>query len=80
MTLAFNLDGNFPDLVCALLQGAGLNAHTVPEEGVAGAADGDVLEACVAEGRVLITLDSTLLIFALTRQECTPGSGCCARQ
>jgi hypothetical protein len=48
MTLAFNLDGNFPDLVSALLQGAGLNAHTVPEEGVAGAADGDTLEACVA--------------------------------
>lgn len=40
-----------------LLRGAGYECHTVYDERLAGAADPDVLSACRAEARVLLTLD-----------------------
>jgi predicted nuclease of predicted toxin-antitoxin system len=53
----FKLDENLPDLVRESLNKLGYDAHTVAEEGLAGAQDASVLQACVAEDRVLITLD-----------------------
>lgn len=55
--MKFKLDENVPALVHATLVGSGHDAHTVAEEQLAGANDDAVLEASLAEGRVLITLD-----------------------
>jgi predicted nuclease of predicted toxin-antitoxin system len=55
--LKFKLDENLPDLVRQSLTALGLDAHTVAEEQLSGANDGKVLQACVAEDRILITLD-----------------------
>jgi predicted nuclease of predicted toxin-antitoxin system len=53
----FKLDENLPLLVRQTLLSLGFDVHTVADEGLAGAPDQDVLKACVAEERVLITLD-----------------------
>jgi predicted nuclease of predicted toxin-antitoxin system len=55
--LKFKLDENLPDLVRQSLTTLGVDAHTAAAEQSAGAPDTKVLEACVAEGRILITLD-----------------------
>jgi predicted nuclease of predicted toxin-antitoxin system len=55
--LKFKLDENLPDLVRQSLTALGFDAHTVAEEHLAGAPDDEVLQACVAEDRILITLD-----------------------
>jgi predicted nuclease of predicted toxin-antitoxin system len=55
--LKFKLDENLPDLVRQSLIALGFDAHTVAEEQLAGAPDDKVLQACVAEDRILITLD-----------------------
>jgi predicted nuclease of predicted toxin-antitoxin system len=55
--LKFKLDENLPDLVRQSLTALGFDAHTVAEEGLAGAPDDKVLRTCVAEDRVLIRLD-----------------------
>jgi predicted nuclease of predicted toxin-antitoxin system len=57
LKLKFKLDENIPELVRQSLLALGLDAHTVADEGLAGATDEKVIQACVAEGRVLITLD-----------------------
>lgn len=57
MNLKFKLDENIPELVRASLTALGLDTHGVHDEGLAGAADARLLQACIAEGRVLITLD-----------------------
>ena len=57
MNLKFKLDENLPDLVRQSLAALGHDAHTVAEEGLAGAQDEKVLQACKEEDRVLITLD-----------------------
>jgi len=53
----FKLDENLPELVREALHELGHDAHTVAEEGLSGARDEKVLGACVAEDRILITLD-----------------------
>jgi predicted nuclease of predicted toxin-antitoxin system len=53
----FKLDENLPELVSTTLAGLGHDAHTVAEEQLAGALDETVFQACVSEGRVLVTLD-----------------------
>ena len=55
--MKFKLDENLPELVRESPSELGHDAHTVAEEGLAGAKDETVLQACVAEDRVLITLD-----------------------
>ncbi len=55
--MKFKLDENVPELVRQSLDEAGHDAHTVADEGLAGATDQTVLQACVAEDRILITLD-----------------------
>jgi predicted nuclease of predicted toxin-antitoxin system len=53
----FKLDENLPELVSETLKALGHHAHTVADEQLAGAADEAVLQACVVESRILITLD-----------------------
>ncbi len=55
--MKFKLDENIPDIVRESLVALGHDCHTVAEEGLAGARDETVLNACVAEARILITLD-----------------------
>lgn len=55
--MKFKLDENLPGLVGESLKDLGHDAHTVADEGLSGAADESVLEACIAEDRILITLD-----------------------
>jgi predicted nuclease of predicted toxin-antitoxin system len=57
VNLKFKLDENIPELVRTSLVAQGLDTHGVHDEGLAGAADGQLLQACTAEGRILITLD-----------------------
>jgi predicted nuclease of predicted toxin-antitoxin system len=53
----FKLDENLPELVREALTDLGHDTHTVAQEGLAGAQDETVLRACIAEDRILITLD-----------------------
>lgn len=70
MALRFKLDENIPARALTALHAAGHDAHTAIVEGLAGAHDRAVLEACIAEDRLLVTLD---LDFADIR-EYPPGS------
>jgi predicted nuclease of predicted toxin-antitoxin system len=51
------LDENLPAEAVAMLTAAGWECSTVHQEGLAGAEDGQVVNACQAEQRVLFTLD-----------------------
>lgn len=53
----FKLDENLPVEIIADLRLAGHQAHTVQEEGLAGASDPIELEKARVESRVLLTLD-----------------------
>lgn len=55
--MKFKLDENLPDLVRGSLIALGHDAHTVVQEGRSGAQDEMVLQACIAEDRILIALD-----------------------
>ncbi len=55
--MKFKLDENLPEVVYGSLIALGHDAHTVAQEGLAGARDEAVLQACIAEDRILITLD-----------------------
>ena len=55
--MRFKLDENIGRRGANLLGSAGHDVSTVPEEKLSGAADCAVLEAAIAECRVLITLD-----------------------
>ena len=57
MVLRFKLDENIPVRAVAALRTGGHDVETVEMEGLAGAADGAILAACIAEERVLVTLD-----------------------
>ena len=53
----FKLDENLPERAHIALCELGHDSHTVWDEGLSGATDTAVLQACLAEDRVLITLD-----------------------
>jgi len=57
MAVRFKLDENLPRDADLLLRGAGHDVETVLEERLGGSADREILDACVTEGRILITLD-----------------------
>ncbi len=57
MSLSFKLDENLPDEALNVFSQAGHRAETALGERLGGSKDQKLLEACVAEGRVLITLD-----------------------
>jgi predicted nuclease of predicted toxin-antitoxin system len=70
MVLRFKLDENLPRRVEPALRGLGHNVETALSENLAGAIDPRLLAACIAEDRVLVTLD---LDFANIR-EYPPGT------
>ena len=51
------LDENLPVQLQALFTTSGHDADTVVDEGLGGAPDAEIASACLAEERVLITLD-----------------------
>lgn len=55
--LRIKLDENLPRRIETALRGLGHDVETAISEGLSGAPDPDVLSACVAEGRILVTLD-----------------------
>jgi predicted nuclease of predicted toxin-antitoxin system len=57
MPARFKLDENLPRDAQALLVAAGHDAHSVNDERLAGHPDSRILDVCVNEDRVLVTLD-----------------------
>lgn len=57
MTLRFKLDENLPRRVEPALLELGHEVHTALFENLSGAEDPTLLAACIAEDRVLVTLD-----------------------
>lgn len=55
--MRLKLDENLPASLGALLRARGHDADTVPDEGLTGRVDADVLGAATREGRVLFTQD-----------------------
>jgi predicted nuclease of predicted toxin-antitoxin system len=70
MPLRFKLDENLPRRVEPALRDRGHDVETALSESLAGAVDPRLLSACVAEDRILVTLD---LDFSDIR-EYPPGS------
>ncbi len=70
MVLRFKLDENLPQRAEQALRGLGHDVETALSEGLAGAEDPRLLSACIAEDRILVTLD---LDFSDIR-EYPPGS------
>jgi hypothetical protein len=76
----FKLDENLPERVRDALTAQGLDAHIVPQEGLSGARDDAVLQACIAEGRILVTLDLDFADICAYPPGSHPASGCFVRQ
>lgn len=55
--MKIKLDENLGNQSIELFREAGYEAATVSEQDLGGASDGELIEACRAEGRVLVTLD-----------------------
>ena len=53
----FKLDENLPGAAEGLLRSSGYDVHTALTERLGGALDAELLAACQAERRVLVTLD-----------------------
>lgn len=71
--MRFKIDEHLPVEIKELLTHHQHDAVTVPDEGMAGAADSDVARACQKEARAFVTLDLDFLIYALTRRRITKG-------
>jgi predicted nuclease of predicted toxin-antitoxin system len=56
----FKLDENLPISASDIVKSAGHDVDTVASEGLQGAADGDVVAAATAAGRILVSLDRGL--------------------
>ena len=57
MAARFKVDENLPREVQALLLNAGHDAQTVHDERLVGHSDAQILDVCLNEDRVLVTLD-----------------------
>jgi predicted nuclease of predicted toxin-antitoxin system len=57
MAARFKLDENLPRDAHTLLAHAGHDAHSVTDENLGGDPDPKVIEACLNEDRILVTLD-----------------------
>jgi predicted nuclease of predicted toxin-antitoxin system len=55
--MKFKIDENLPIELAEYLKSQGNDAHTVHDEGIAGAKDEAIGKKCKEEERVLITLD-----------------------
>lgn len=71
--MKFKLDENFGPTVHAIFQRRGLDYHTVVDEHLVGAEDRAILEAAVAEDRILVTLDRDFTNVLLYPPEATCG-------
>lgn len=71
--MKFKVDENLPELVRDALVALGHDAHTVADEHLAGAPDALVLQACMAEDRILITLDRDFSDIRVYRPGTYPG-------
>lgn len=58
--MKLKLDENLPADAVAAARRAGFDVDTVLDEGLAGAPDGDVVQAATREGRPVVTLDRGL--------------------
>jgi predicted nuclease of predicted toxin-antitoxin system len=67
------LDENMPLEAVAVLEDAGWECSTVFDEGLSGAADPRLSEACRVEGRVLFTLDLDFADIRAYPPETHPG-------
>jgi len=54
----FKVDENLPVEACLALRAAGHDAVSVIEQRMGGSPDSEVIAVCVAESRVLVTLDT----------------------
>lgn len=57
MTVRFKVDENLPRDAQALLLTAGHDAHSVNDESLGGSSDSRILDVCLREDRILVTLD-----------------------
>ena len=57
MALRFKCDENLPRALSEFLVDHGYDAMSVQQQGLSGTADRNLLEICVRESRVLVTLD-----------------------
>lgn len=56
--MKIKLDENLPQALAIYLNSCGVDAHTVAQEGLIGAADANLLDAACSEQRVLFTFDT----------------------
>lgn len=86
------VDENLPVSAARILRAAGHDADTVQEEGLAGASDPDVMQAAVADHRMIFTLDrgfgdlarnmgdhAGVVVFRLPKQDATSAATVVAR-
>ncbi len=71
--MRFKVDENLPVEVAALFRDAGHEADTVHDEGLSSADDDRVAATCLAEDRVLITLDTDFANILRHPPGQTPG-------
>jgi len=71
--MKFKLDENLPVDLAGSLADAGYDATTVAAQGLQGAADSDLMNACKNEGRALITLDLAFADIQLYPPRENPG-------
>ena len=69
----FKLDENLPLEAGILFREAGYDVHTVHDENLRGASDDVIYKTCVAEGRVLVTLDLDFADIRTYRPDESPG-------
>jgi predicted nuclease of predicted toxin-antitoxin system len=55
--MRFKIDENLPGEIAEMLRAAHHEAETVVDQGLAGASDQRLTDACAGEGRILVTLD-----------------------
>ncbi len=55
--MKFKTDENLPTEAAERLREAGFDAESVAEEQLSGTPDPELMEACIREGRALVTLD-----------------------
>ena len=74
MPTRFKLDENLPRAAAEVLRSAGHDVDTVLAEGLGGATDQQVSEACQREHRVLVTLDIDFADIRLFPPSARPGT------
>lgn len=71
--MQFKIDENLPIEIAELLMNDGHDAKTVNEQHLQGARDSILIDACVSENRVLVTLDTDFSDIRTYLPDETPG-------